>query len=591
VKVAVSRSVRVVLVLILGAVFVSAAGVAFTWLTLGQAPALVPDSALVLRVDGSLVEIEPNRLLGPYLFQSPPTLRSVTAALRRAKTDSRVSALVIAPGGTPGIWAMTQELRDAILDFKTSKKPVTAFLEYGGDQEYYLASAADRVVMVPTSALDLTGLASYEVFLRGTLEKAGAVADFVHVGDYKAAPNAFTERGFTPAHREMAESLNRDMFDQLVEGIAASRRKTPDEVRALVDEGPFLPEDALRAGLIDGLAYEDQVLGPADARKNGGKGRPRVEMSAYAARGGAGFRLGRRHPIALIYAVGTIASGRSGRSAQGDVVGSQTLVEAIRKAREDATVRAVVLRVDSPGGSSVASDVIWHELMLTRVKKPLVVSMSDLAASGGYYIAMPAHVIVAQPGTLTGSIGIFGGKFVTGGTLEKLGANIEAVSQGRFAEMNSPDRVWTVEERAKLQAQLEAFYDQWVEKAAEARRSTPEKIDAVAQGRVWTGRQAKAAGLVDELGGLDRALAIARERAKLPPGDDSDITVYPSRRGFFEMMSDPLGGSGGLESLRLGAAWGLLSPEERRAAAAVLAPMRLFRPGEPLALMPFVFRR
>jgi protease-4 len=588
-KVALSRSVRVVLVLILTAVTVSAAGVAFTWLTLGSAPVVAPNSALVMRVDADLVEVEPSRLLGPFLFPSSPTLRSVTAALRRAKSDPRVSSLVIVPGGTAGLWARTQELRDAVLDFRTSKKPVTAFLEFGSDQEYFLATAADRIVMVPTSTLDLTGLASYEIFLRGTLEKAGAVADFVHVGDYKSAPNTFTERGFTPAHREMAESLNRDLFDQLVSGIATARRKTPEEVRALIDEGPFLPEDALRAGLIDGLAYEDQLLGHAEGRPEGARRRPRIELSAYAARNAPGFGFGRAHPIALIYAVGTIASGRSGRSAQGDVVGSQTLIDAIRKAREDAGVKAVVLRIDSPGGSSIASDVVWRELMLTREQKPLIVSMSDLAASGGYYIAMPAHVIVAQPGTLTGSIGIFGGKFVTGGTLEKLGANIEAVSQGRFAEMNSPGRPWTPEERAKLQAQLEAFYDQWVEKAAEVRKTTPEKIDAVAQGRVWTGRQAKAAGLVDELGGLDRALSIARQRAKLPPGDDSDITVYPSRRGWFEMMSDPLGSSGG--SLRAAAAWELLSPEERRAAAAVLAPIRTFRPGEPLALMPFVFRR
>jgi protease-4 len=225
--------------------------------------------------------------------------------------------------------------------------------------------------------------------------------------------------------------------------------------------------------------------------------------------------------------------------------------------------------------------------MLTRAKKPLVVSMSDVAASGGYYIAMPAHAIVAQPGTLTGSIGIFGGKFVTRGTFAKLGANVDGVSQGRHAEMLSPMRPFTAEERRKLEAQMEAFYDQFVEKVAEARHTTPERIDAIAQGRVWTGRQAKEIGLVDELGGLDRAIAVARQRAKLPEGQ-VDLVVYPPRKSLYEMVADPLGESG---LARGGGLWGALRPEERQVASALLVPWRLLRAGEPLALMPLVWIR
>ncbi len=206
--------------------------------------------------------------------------------------------------------------------------------------------------------------------------------------------------------------------------------------------------------------------------------------------------------MAVLYAVGTIVSGSGGSGPTGAEVGSDKLTEYIREVRNDDSIKAVVLRVDSPGGSTVASDVIWRELMLLRARKPLVVSMSDLAASGGYYIAMPGHVIVAQPGTLTGSIGIFSGKFVTGGTYSKLGMNIEAVSEGKYAEMYSPTRVFNEAERAKVEEQMQAFYDQFVEKVAESRSSTPEKIDAIAQGRVWTGRQARERGLVDELGGL-----------------------------------------------------------------------------------------
>ena len=579
------RGVGLVLFLIGTAVVVSAAGLALGWAIVGRQPSVPSNASLVLRVDNDLGEQEPTGVLSPFL-ERRPTLRSAIDALRRAKTDARITSLLILPSEAPALWGKTQELRDAILDFKSSRKPVVAFLEYGGDQEYYLATAADRVFLLPTSSLDLKGLASYELFLRGSLDRIGTLPDFIHVGDFKTAPNIWTEKGFTPAHREMAESLNNDLFDQLVRAIAAARKKTPEEVRALVDEGPFLPEDALRAGLIDGLVYQDQL--DEQAKLGKGKLNP-VELGDYAGsarRRGSGF--GRRGRIALVLAVGTIMSGRSGRSAQGDVLGSQTLAEAIRKARDDDSIKAVVVRIDSPGGSTVASDVIWRELMLTRAKKPVVASMSDVAASGGYYIAMPAHVIVAQPGTLTGSIGVLGGKFVMAGTLETLGANVEGVAAGRHADIYSPLRPFSPEERAKLESQMEAFYDQFVEKVAEARRSTPERIDAIAQGRVWTGQQAKEIGLVDELGGLSRAITIARERAKLPAEGDIDLVVYPPRRSFYEMLADPLGQA---NEARSAAAWGLLSPDERRVASALLVPWRLLRRGEPLAIMPFVYWR
>ena len=294
--------------------------------------------------------------------------------------------------------------------------------------------------------------------------------------------------------------------------------------------------------------------------------------------------------IAIINAVGLINSGRSGIDPlNGGVVGSDTLVEYIRKARNDRSIRAIVLRIDSPGGSTIASDVIWRELMLTRTgtnARPLIASMSDLAASGGYYLAMAASDIVAEPGTLTGSIGIYGGKIVTGGTYEKLGMNIEAISQGRHAQINSPVRPFSPDERAKMEYQLRAFYDQFIEKVAKARRMKPEEVDAIARGRVWTGRQAKNIGLVDVLGGLDRAVALAKERAKIPAKDSVELVVYPPKRGVWEMLSDSFSGM----DERAGLA-SLLGVRDRRAVAAVTAPMRIFRRGEPLALMPMGYLR
>jgi protease-4 len=256
-------------------------------------------------------------------------------------------------------------------------------------------------------------------------------------------------------------------------------------------------------------------------------------------------------------------------------------------------VRAIVLRIDSPGGSAAASDAIWRELVITkteRADRPLIVSMSDLAASGGYYIAMPAQVIVAQPATLTGSIGIFGGKFVTGGIYEKLGARIDSTSIGRNAEMNSPARPYNPQELKKLQEQLQSFYDQFVEKVADSRHSTPEKIDALAQGRVWTGRQAKQNGLVDELGGLDRAVSIAKQRAKIAADSDVELVVFPPRKSFYELMTEQFGGSS--ESMAV-SGWmdANLSKGELEALRLLRGPLAMFHRGETLALMPFTFLR
>jgi protease-4 len=323
--------------------------------------------------------------------------------------------------------------------------------------------------------------------------------------------------------------MNRDLYEQVVRGIADGRKKNEADVRKLIDDGPFLPEDALSAGLVDEIAYEDQV----DDKLRAGEQRRRLDGDDYARVGLSSLGLNKGPRIAVIYATGTINGGKSGYDpVNGPVAGSDTLIEYIRQARRDPLVKAIVLRVDSPGGSASASDAIWRELVITkteRADRPLVVSMSDLAASGGYYIAMPAQVIVAQPSTLTGSIGIFGGKFVTGGVYEKLGARIESTSIGKHAEINGPARPYNAEELAKLQEQLQSFYDQFVEKVAESRHSTPEKIDALAQGRVWTGRQAKQNGLVDELGGLDRAVAVAKQRAKIAADSDVELVVYPPR--------------------------------------------------------------
>jgi protease-4 len=379
----------------------------------------------------------------------------------------------------------------------------------------------------------------------------------------------------------MAESLARDAYEQVVEAIALARGRPAEAIRAVIDQGPFLADEALRLGLVDGLAYEDQI---DDRVRVGAAGLQGVELDTYQGLELPSLWLRRRARIALVYADGTLDLGASGVGPEGAVVGADTLTRAIRAARADDSIRAIVLRVDSPGGSSVASDIVWRELMLTRRRKPLVVSMSDLAASGGYYIALPAQTIVAQPGTLTGSIGVFGGKFVVRGVLDKLGAKAESVELGRHAGMQSPLRPYTPDERALYERQIDAFYRQFVQKVADARHSTFERVDAIAQGRVWTGRQALALGLVDELGGLDRAIAVATTRAKIDPGTPIEIVEMPDRRGLYELVGRSWGALRAVTPIG-GDLWTI----DARAVRGVASRARLFERGEPLALMPFVW--
>ena len=577
------RAVALVLTLIGLAIAVSLGTVLFLYVLSTRGPSVPDRATLVVRPGGELLERQPDDVVGQVLGRDAASLRGYVESLRKAKRDPRIAAVLLRPTAldTP-FWGKVQELRDAILDFRQSGKPVIAFLEFGGDREYFLASAADGVFLLPTSPLDLTGIASYEVFLRGTLDRIGAYPDFVRIGAYKTAPNTFTERGFTAAHREMSQSLNRDLYDQLVRGIADARAKSEAEVRRLLDEGPFSPDAARQAGLVDDLAYFDQLDDRVAALKEGDEARGLLEESTYQRVSPSAVGIRPRSRIAVLYVSGMIVSGRSAYDVvNGPTAGSDTVVEQLQRIRDDDSIRAIVLRVDSPGGSAVASDVIWRELMITRdgnPSRPLVVSMSDLAASGGYYVAMPAHAIVAQPATLTGSIGIFGGKFSLAGTLEKLGMTTETVASGRNATLSSPFAPFTPEQREKVMGYMEAFYGGFVQKVAASRRMRPEQIDAVAQGRVWTGRQAREHGLVDALGGLDRAVAIAKERAGIAADEDVELVTYPPRRTLYEALTERLGG---------GAVW----DPALRTMAALSSPLRLFRRGEPLALMPMGFVR
>jgi protease-4 len=484
-------------------------------------------SYLSLDVAGGLPEEPPSGLSG-LLESQPPSIRALVEAVDRAAGDPRVKGLVLRVGSLDAGWARVQDLRDALVRFRRSGKPSWAHLEFAGNLEYFLATGCAKIAASPTALLDVSGLSAEVSFYRGTLDKLGIEAQFEGVGKYKNAPNQFTEKGFTAPHREQMEALVGSLFDQYVAGVAQGRGLEEAQVRALIDRGPFRADEARASGLVDELLYLDQIEGRVPGQ--------RLEPARYV-RASRGFGFDGRPKIALVYAVGDIVPGESQSSPfGGGLAGSDTIVRGLRQAREDATVRAIVLRVDSPGGSGTASDAIWREVSVARRTKPVVASMGDYAASGGYYVAMGADEIAAQPGTITGSIGVFSGKFSLRGLYGKLGVSQETVRRGRYATLFSSWEPWTEEEREKVRGLNVAFYQTFVAKAAEGRRKTTEQIDAVAQGRVWTGREALAAGLVDRLGGLEAAVRAAGERARIPKGQEIQIVVLPQRKGLLETL-------------------------------------------------------
>lgn len=527
-------------------------------------------SYLSLDLDGSVPEQPASGDLGSLLERRPPSLRALIESLDRAAKDPGVNALVVRVGLMPDAgWAKIQELRSAIERFRSSGKPAYAHVEFCGNKEYYLATACSKIYAVPTAILDVSGLSAEVTFLRGTLDKLGVTAQFEGVGKFKNAPNQFTETAFTAPHREQMEALVDGLFEDYLAAIAEGRAKTPEQVRRLVDDGPYDAREARRVGLVDDLRYRDEL---EKELKDAARTTPARYLRA------ARSFFDSRPKLALVYAVGDIIPGSSqGGPLGGEFAGSDTVAAGLRQARQDSDIRAVVFRVDSPGGFGPAADVMWREVSLTRKSKPVIVSMGDYAASGGYYVSMGSDYIVAQPGTVTGSIGVFSGKFNLRGLYDKLGISKELVLRGKHAGIYSEYRPWSDEERAKVRSMNVAFYEDFVKRAAEGRKKSVDAIDAVAQGRVWTGRQALEQGLVDRLGGLSDAVEIAKERAGIAKGQEVALTILPAPKGLIETLMERQ------EEGQLEAAL----PSELRGMARWLT---LLRDGVPLARLPFELR-
>ncbi len=511
----------------------------------GRAVEVPARGYLEVPLAGEIAEIAPPDALVSFLLGTRPlAVHDFWSNLRKAKVDDRIQAVVLRLGLMQCDWAKANEMREAVLDFRRSGKKVYAVIEEAPDfdMEYFLATACDRVVLHPLGWLGVNGLGGYVPFLKGALDKIGVRAEFEHVEEYKTAYNMFTEKGFTPAHREEMASYYGDLFAQYVSAAAKARGKTEAEFRALLDRGFFQGERAKAAGLVDDCLYEDELQ---ELLRRGGRTIAPVRFDDYTRikPSSLGLETG-PHTVALIYAVGTIMTGESLPS----IMGGSTVARWIRAARTDPGIRAIVLRVDSPGGSSVGSDVIWREVALARKAKPVVVSMSDVAGSGGYWIAMSATKIVAAPQTLTGSIGVLAGKFSIDGLLAKLGVSAEKITFGEKADVFSVFRPFTDEERQILKDEILWTYEQFLTRTAEGRGLTRDQVNDIGRGRIWTGRQAKDLKLVDELGGLTMALGLAKKEAGIDAGEDVRLDVWPRKRTFWQSLLGRPGLGAGLKS-------------------------------------------
>lgn len=510
-------------------------------------PTVPSNLVLELDLENPLPEHESSGSLSSAFGDEPTTVRDVVDALEKAGKDSRVKSLVVRVG-SPGSPANVQELRDAVKAFRATGKKAVAYTDSFGEMAnatlgYYLATAFDEIYMQPSGDLGITGFAIETPFARDAFGKLGVTPRFSQRAEYKNAVNTFTEQDFTAPHREATERFTTSLFGQVVKGIAEDRKLPEDAVRTLIDKAPLLGQEALEAKLVDGLKYRDEVYG--QLKKDAGEGSELLYVKKYLERAGRPHVSG--DTIALVYAVGNVMRGRSDDNPLSgeQVLGGDSVAAAIRKATEDSRVKAIILRVDSPGGSYVASDTVRREVQRAReAGKPVIATMGTYAASGGYFIAMDADKIVAQPGTLTGSIGVYGGKFVTAGFWEKLGVNFETVAQGKNATINSTDSDFSPEQRARHEAMMDRIYADFTQRAAAGRKMPLEKLQEVARGRVWTGEDALAHGLVDALGGLPKALELAREAAKLPADASVNVQLYPRKKDTAEVLSALLGETG-----------------------------------------------
>jgi protease-4 len=508
-----------------------------------------PGSVLVIDLTGPVEEQKPTGFLGSLFGGDVVVLHQVLDAVDAAKMDSRVTGVVVKVRNPEARWGKLQEIRQHLIDFRASGKPSVCLLggDFNPNRDYYVATGCSQVWIVPTAPLGVTGLMTQSMFYRGTFDKLKIVPEFYHIAEYKTAANQYMEKKYTPAHREMAESLMRSTYDQYVDGIAQARKLETAQTSSLLAQGPLTAKEALDAKLVDRLAYYDEVQKFFRDRTN--KWQP-VDLNRYVRQ----IKNEGSYKIAVVNATGEILVGESEWTPNtGFVMGSDSVAADLRRVREDSSIKAIVLRVDSPGGSAVASDSIGREVGLAAKEKPVVVSMSDVAGSGGYWISMSATKILADGGTLTGSIGVVLGKLNISGFYDMIGFSTDHLQTSDNATIYSEQQNFTPAQRQKIQSMMQSLYQDFCKGVADGRHMTVERVNEIGRGRVWTGVQGKEIGLVDELGGLTRAIDVARTLGSIPSGAKVQLVYYPRERSLLES---------------------LLSSDEKKTGASVLTHLR-----------------
>ncbi len=527
---------RFLLGLLCGLVLAGLCGVIFVFSLIrlsDRRPTVAANTVLVLRLEGDIPEKAPVEIPIPlFEDQSNLTVRDVWSTLKRAAADPRVKAVVIAPRRVNVGWGKLQEIHQSLEGFRKSGKPLYAFLRFPGTKDYYLATAAERIYAAPEDLIDVKGLRAETLYLRNTLSKLGIEMDVVHAGKYKDAYDMFTRTSMSPETREVLNQLLDQFYSNLVDTIAAGRKKEPAAVRDLLDHGPFVSREALRTGLVDVLSYEDRVMSDLRAKLNQSS-LTKMDTREYIRAQDPDTSATR---FALVVAEGAISQGNADPAFGGTGITTGSFTKLIRRVKSDKLIRGVIVRIDSPGGDAIASDDLLHELQDLSSTKPTVISMSDVAASGGYFMAVTGDPILAYPNTITGSIGVITAKPNLHGLYDKLGISKDVLTRGKFAALDSDYSGLDPAERAKMTELVDATYKGFVSRVAAGRHRPYAEIASIAEGRVWLGTQAKERGLVDQLGGLDRAVEMLRNKAKISDREKIALVPYPPRRSLWEVL-------------------------------------------------------
>ncbi|HUJ29695.1 MAG TPA: signal peptide peptidase SppA [Candidatus Acidoferrum sp.] len=502
------------------------------WAAAWRPKRIFSNSVLVINAAGEINEQRPLDLVAAFSGSAAPVLHDYLDAIDSAASDPRITGIVVRIGPLETGWGKLEEMRSHLIAFQRSGKPSICYLGYDGvgNPEYYLASGCGQIWLVPTVPVSIRGMMAEALFFRGTLDKLKVVPEYYHIAEYKTAGNTYTEKKFTPAHKEEVESLLRSVYNHYLSETAKARHMDTPKFQQLVESGPLLTHEAVESRLVDRLGYWDQVQDYFKEHYHGWNpislGRYRMSLNTF---GG--------EEIAVVHATGLIVSGDSQDSPTGGfIMGGDSVAADLRAARENRSIKAIVLRVDSGGGSVVGSEVIRREVELANAVKPVVVSMSDVAASGGYWIATPARKIVADPDTITGSIGVLIGKFNISGLYGLLGMSTDYVATSENATLFSDQQNFTPAQRAAIDKSLQETYAEFTQGVARGRHLSIEVVNQIAKGRVWSGEQAKQLGLVDELGGMDRAIEVAKQLAYIPPSESVRIIRYPVEKTFWELL-------------------------------------------------------